>query len=214
MKKVFVLFLVLLLVASAAFAITVSDKEETPATVKASLDLSGETTDVGFVKFGFYKGSAPENFSITTTGGVSISDDDAVKLYPKVDTTGGAKLIATNKAGESGNYEFYLFYQILSGTKYTLTLSLDEKMKLNDDPKLDWTVTLSDASKTSVTTVGEENKSKTILTHDPSQENATVTSAAAYNVTVTTEDISSLKQGTYVGTITLTLTTDGTKAGA
>lgn len=212
MKKVFVLFLVLLLVASAAFAVTVSEKAgtENPATVNASLDLSGNG-DAGFVKFGFYSGKAPENFSITTTTyGDSISDG-TVKLYPTVDTTGDAKLIATNLAGEGRNDEFYLFYQIVSGTKYDLTLSLDGKMKLNDDPTLDWTVTLSDGSSTNVTTLnGEGNQS--ILTHDPYQDNATVTSAAAYNVTVTTEDISSLKQGTYEGVIKLTLTTEGAGA--
>ena len=212
MKKVFVLFLVLLLVAFAAFAVTVSETAgtENPATVKASLDLSGNG-DAGFVKFGFYSGKAPENFSITTTTyGDSISDG-TVKLYPTVDTTGDAKLIATNLAGEGRNDEFYLFYQIVSGTKYDLTLSLDGKMKLNDDPTLDWTVTLSDGSSTNVTTLnGEGNQS--ILTHDPYQDNATVTSAAAYNVTVTTEDISSLKQGTYEGVIKLTLTTEGAGA--
>lgn len=212
MKKVFVLFLVLLLVASAAFAGTVSNTVG-DATVKASLDLSGKDTDEGFVKFGFYKGSAPVNFSITTTGGEQ--SEETVKLYPKVDTTGDAKLIATNLAGEGSNDEFYLFYQILSGTKYTLTLSLDEKMKLNSVPTLDWTVTLSDGPSTNVTTVnGEKKQSKIILTHDPSQEDATVTSAAAYNVTVTTGDISSLKQGTYEGVITLKLTAEGAGAGA
>ena len=214
MKKVFVLFLVLLLVASAAFADTVSETAgtENPATVNASLDLSGESTEVGYVKFGFYKGSVPDGFSITTTGGDSISEG-TVKLYPKVDTTGDAKLIATNLAGEDSNDEFYLFYQIVSGTKYDLTLSLDGKMKLNDDPTLDWTVTLSDGSSTNVTTVnGEVNKSKIIFTHDPYQGNATVTSAAAYDVEVTTGDISGLKQGTYEGEITLTLTTEGTGA--
>ena len=215
MKKVFVLFLVLLLVASAAFAVTVSETAGTqnPATVNASLDLSGGEGDDGFVRFGFYRGSAPKNFSITTTKyGDSISDG-TVKLYPTVDTTGDAKLIATNLAGEDSNDEFYLFYQIVSGTKYNLKLSLDGKMKLNGVPTLDWTVTLKDASSTNVTTVnGEVNKSKIIFTHDPYQGNATVTSAAAYDVTVKTGDISGLKQGTYEGEITLTLTTEGTGA--
>lgn len=214
MKKVFVLFLVLLLVAFAAFAVTVSETAgtENPATVNASLDLSGGDGDDGFVRFGFYSGSAPKNFSITTTTyGDSISED-TVKLYPTVDeSTGDAKLIATNLP-EKGS-EFYLFYQIVSGTKYYLKLSLDGKMKLNNVPTLDWTVTLPDAPSINVTTVnGEVNQSKTIFTHDPYQDNATVTSAAAYNVEVTTEDISGLKQGTYEGEITLTLTTEGTGA--
>lgn len=214
MKKVFVLFLVLLFVAFAAFAVTVSETAgtENPATVKASLDLSGDG-DAGFVKFGFYSGKAPENFSITTTTyGDSISDG-TVKLYPTVDD---AKLIATNLPKEGSKDEFYLFYQIVSGKKYTLELSLDGKMKLNNVPTLNWTVTSPDASSINVTTLsGEGNQSKTILTHhDPYQDNATVTSAAAYNVEVTTEDISGLKQGTYEGVITLTLTAEGTGAGA
>lgn len=212
MKKVFVLFLVLLLVASAAFAGTVSNTAG-DATVKASLDLSGGEGDAGFVKFGFYSGTAPEGFSITTSDGIQITDNK-VKLYPKVETTENkSSLIATNLAGEGSNDEFYLFYQILSGTKYTLTLSLDEKMKVDSTPTLDWTVTLDDESSKSVSTVN--NKSVPLLTHDPATEtDPTVSSAAAYNVSITTAAIEGLKQGTYEGTIKLTLTTEGAGAGA
>lgn len=195
MKKKFLFIALILYFSGLIFAADpngISYTSDTDATTNVVLNLSnsGDDIDESF-NFGFASSIPAGEFKVTSEPGDAVQSVD-LKIN-KTDTAVTAK----NTDGT-----LYFFYQIISGNKYKITLKASP-MENDENPALEYKVTGAD-----ILVEGKTDGKTEVFSHDPTLEGATVSSAKAIELTVETNDITSLVPGTYTGKITVEITAD------